>query len=73
MIPERDDPHDLPPDVDLCAAKDTGAGDLVDCLAAHPCRWALPFGHGRFCRHPRSGEIVTLTATRKGDPERSGS
>jgi len=60
---------------DACDAKLTGAGDLVDCLVERPiCRFALPFGFGHFCRHPRRAEIIGRTRERaaadKGEPER---
>lgn len=56
-------PIGTPPEIeDRCSAKELGAGDLVDCLVENPvCRWALAFGYGHFCHHPRRSEIVSRT------------
>jgi hypothetical protein len=52
------------PDVENCRAKRvTYDYELVDCLIEHPlCEFALAFGYGYFCRHPRRKEIVERTA-----------
>lgn len=28
------------------------SAELMDCLVDKNCKYALPFGNGRFCRHP---------------------
>jgi len=47
-------------ETEICRVKATGAGDLVDCLMekARFCQFALPFGYGYFCQHPRRNEFV---------------
>lgn len=51
------------PDMESCRAKKvTDDYELVDCLIEHPlCKFALAFGYGYFCRHPRRREIVERT------------
>jgi hypothetical protein len=54
--------------IEKCNAKIL-AGDLVRCLSveqASSCQYALPFGEGYLCKHPRRGEIIKNT---KSSPE----
>jgi hypothetical protein len=53
------------PDMESCRAKKvTDDFELVDCLIEHPlCEFALAFGYGYFCRHPRRKEIAERTKT----------
>lgn len=44
-------PKDEKPDFSRCRVRKIST-DLIDCLADHDCDHALPFGNGRFCRHP---------------------
>jgi hypothetical protein len=55
---EKSDEIELP---ENCQPKATSSIDyeIVDCLAEHPaCNFALHFGYGMLCRHPRRKEIV---------------
>lgn len=51
------------PDMEHCRARNRDYDyELVDCLIEHPlCEFALAFGYGYFCRHPRRKEIVERT------------
>lgn len=52
------------PDLPACRAMRVGKGaDMVYCLRrdASDCGYALRFGSGFFCYHPRQNEIVTRT------------
>lgn len=74
MGSENDRPDGSPGIDDACNAKPAGAGDLADCLVERPiCRYALPFGYGHFCRHPRRAEIIDRSRERgvtgKGEPK----
>ncbi|MCX6900389.1 MAG: hypothetical protein NT105_17050 [Verrucomicrobia bacterium] len=64
--PEHHHAHRTLPDPALCRAKQIAAS-LVDCLVhnASHCRHALRFGHGQFCQHPESQEIVKRTEAEK--------
>ena len=62
------------PDSENCRAKRVVDRDysLVDCLIEHPlCKFALYFGSGVLCRHPRRKEIVERTKAMFDDAERS--
>jgi hypothetical protein len=63
------------PDSENCRAKRVVDWDysLVDCLIENPlCKFALYFGSGVLCRHPRRKEIVERTKAMFEDSERSG-
>ena len=52
------------PDLAFCRAMRFGQGDdMVYCMNedADNCGYALRFGSGFFCHHPRRGEIVART------------
>lgn len=34
--------------------------NLMDCLVEKNCGYALPFGDGKFCRHPLKHQIPTV-------------
>ena len=55
------------PDVAICRAKPSGFGDYADCLVDDPrsCRYALSFGDGYLCRHPKRAEIVARTEAKQ--------
>jgi hypothetical protein len=58
------------PDLGLCRAIRFGASDhMIYCLRddAGNCRYALRFGSGFFCHHPKRAEIVAHTSTTAGD------
>ena len=62
------------PDSENCRAKRVVDWDysLVDCLIEHPlCKFALYFGSGVLCRHPRRKGIVERTKAMFDDAERS--
>lgn len=64
QLETKTDDEDALPDSKTCQAKQTTCLDyeLVDCLIEHPmCRFALSFGFGYFCQHPRRKEIVERT------------
>ena len=45
-----------------CVAQDLGIDDLVKCLVEYPtCSFALSFGNGWFCEHPRRKDIAANT------------
>jgi hypothetical protein len=49
--------------IEKCNAK-VLAGDLIRCLSAQQvqlCTFALPFGEGHLCKHPRRKEIAANT------------
>ena len=49
--------------IEKCNAKIL-AGDLVRCLSVEQvstCQFALPFGEGYLCKHPRREEIIKNT------------
>jgi len=57
-------------DSEACRAQ-KGAGDLVECLApkqASLCGYALSFGYGYFCKHPRRDEIIEKTKSLQRKP-----
>jgi hypothetical protein len=47
-------------EIEKCQVKARGASGLVDCLMekAGFCQYALPFGYGYFCQHPRQKELA---------------
>jgi hypothetical protein len=48
-------------EINKCQTRRTGAIDLFDCLAEKQyliCGYALPFGCGRFCKHPQRQEFA---------------
>ena len=48
-------------DITKCRTGRRGQTDLFDCLAEKQyliCGAALPFGRGRFCRHPQRQEFA---------------
>ncbi len=48
-------------DTNKCRTRRIGPTDLFDCLAEKQylvCGYALPFGYGRFCRHPQRKEFA---------------
>ena len=58
------DKDDGLPDSDNCQAKGFTSLDyeLVNCLIEHPlCDFALHYGSGLLCRHPRRKEIIKRT------------
>lgn len=73
MQPEiKTDNENALPDGETCRAKQTTCLDyeLVDCLIEHPtCRFALSFGFGYFCQHPRRKEIVERTRSLPNNEE----
>jgi hypothetical protein len=51
------------PDLAICRARTVRLTDYADCLVEKPfeCPYALSFGYGVLCRHPRRDEIVART------------
>ena len=48
-------------DTNRCRTQRIGETDLFDCLAEKQyliCGYALPFGYGRFCKHPQRKEFA---------------
>jgi hypothetical protein len=57
----------LPSEISVCRAIRFGGDDgLIYCLQAEAgrCGYALRFGSGYFCHHPKRLEIVARTKTR---------
>lgn len=55
------------PDCAFCRAiRFGGEDDMVYCLMedAHRCGYALRFGSGFFCHHPKRGEIMAQTTAK---------
>jgi hypothetical protein len=55
-------------DLAKCRTLRRGTTDLFDCLAEKQyliCGYALPFGYGRFCRHPQRKEFAEGLLTNK--------
>ena len=55
-------------DMTKCRTLRRGPTDLFDCLAEKQyliCGYALPFGYGRFCRHPQRKEFAEGLPTNK--------
>lgn len=49
-------------DISTCRARLLGGTDLVECMMeAIGCQWAVPFGQGKFCKHPSAGQLVNST------------
>lgn len=47
-------------DVDISKCRVRKISDsLMDCLIERNCSYALPFGGGKFCRHPLKQQIAT--------------
>ena len=71
---EAEDKNDGLPDGENCRAREFTSLDyeLVDCLIEHPlCNFALHFGYGILCRHPRRKEIVERTKAMLDNSEKS--
>jgi hypothetical protein len=71
---EAKDKDDGLPDSENCRAKGFSSSDyeLVNCLVEHPlCNFALHFGSGLLCRHPRRKEIVERTKAMLDDSAKS--
>jgi hypothetical protein len=48
-------------DTNKCRTQRRGATDLYDCLVDKQyliCEYSLPFGYGRFCKHPQRKEFA---------------
>jgi len=55
-------PATLHQDINACRARLLGGTDLVECMMeAIGCQWAVPFGQGKFCKHPSAGRLVNST------------
>ncbi len=56
----------------VCRARNMGLADFAECCVPLPLPWrcphVVPFGNGRFCRHPRQGEIIAKTQNESGQP-----
>ncbi len=55
----KDVDSSTPFDAETCRARDLGIDNLVECLVKDPtCNYAISFGTGFFCDHPRRKEIA---------------
>ena len=50
-----------------CRAVNIGVSGFAECLCEGPnnCAFALPFGYGFLCQHPRMSEIIENTEKEK--------
>lgn len=49
-------------DISTCRARLLGGTDLVECMMeVIGCQWAVPFGGGKFCKHPSAWQLVNST------------
>jgi len=58
-------------DANKCRTLRIGQIDLFDCLAEKQyliCGYALPFGYGRFCRHPQRKDFAEGSSRNKPVP-----
>ena len=52
-----------------CRARSMNLKEFADCLVRLPvCQFALSFGEGNLCRHPRHAEIAAQTEIEGGKP-----
>ena len=54
----------------ICRARDINLAGFAECCVSQPwgCRYAIGFGNGYFCKHPRREEIIAKTLNEAGQP-----
>ena len=66
-------PEGSNPDLGQCRVASIGSDTYVECLCAGPndCRYALPFGYGFLCQHPKFNAFLRKDAPPVAPPASS--